>query len=65
MATNPFFRYSTAEQRLVNDLTKTHDTNNRKEIVEDILLALDDIKGMTPEKFNEFEDGLKKYISEQ
>lgn len=50
---------------LVNDLVKTHGQNDKKEIIEDILLALDDIKGMTPEKFNKFEDGLKKYISEQ
>ena len=50
---------------LVNDLAKTHDYSLKKEIVEDILLSLDDIKEITPEKFNQFEDGLKKYISEQ
>lgn len=50
---------------LVNDLAKVHGYEDKKEIIEDILFALDDIDGMTPEKFNEFEDGLKKYISEQ
>lgn len=48
---------------LVNDLAKTHNYQDKKEIVEDILLTLDDIDGITPDRFNYFQDNLEKYIS--
>lgn len=48
---------------MVNDLVKCGDPNQRKEIVEDILLSLDETN-ITEEQYNDFQDRLNNYLEQ-
>lgn len=49
---------------MVNDLVKCGNPSDRKEIVEDILLALDDLN-VSEEKYNQIQQKLEDYLASQ